>query len=196
MTSFKKVVLGIALSALVSAAHEAQAGDKYLGVELVLVPWGQIETGLAGDSEDMSPSVGFGVSLEWAVVKCLSLGGMMQFRFLRSDDYNGTFQELQLDPMVRLFFPGKILEPFAKFRIGGSFLWPPDRDASTMEFGAGWNWAAYGGLVIRIGKLGLFAELGYGQAYAPSRVVGPLVDKDIDIAMKTVETNLGAMIIF
>ena len=196
MTSFKKILFGVALSALVFAGHKAQAGDKYLGLELVFIPWGQIETGLAGDTEEMGPSAGFGVSLEWAVVDFLTLGGVMQFRFLRSDDYNGQFQELQLDPMVRLFFPGKILEPFAKFRIGGSFLWPPDRDASTLEFGAGWNWAAYGGLVIRLGKLGLFAELGYGQAYAPSRVVGPLMDEAIDIEIKTLETNLGVMIIF
>ncbi len=183
----RKIVPAIILCIGLGAAQQARA-EKYLDLYVVLIPTGEGDTSGTG-SDDLDFSYGAGVDMEWELTDFLLIGGSLQYRSIHVDISDDANHELHLDPTLRLLYPGETWHPYARLRIGASFMWPSN-DPVELDFGAGWNIDVMGGIAFRTSLMDFFLEMGFGRSTVESYLRGG-GDHPLTISYQSMLLNLG-----
>lgn len=132
-----------------------------------------LATGFGGDVDfrtrrvgwgdgDPDPTVGFGGSVDYAVLRYLALGGVTRFVFWREETWDSRSFAWNLSFLPRVRYPFGNAEVYVGVPFGFQLVTVPDewfRD--NVGTGVGWNvQLLFGGQYMFTRDFGLFAELG------------------------------------
>lgn len=140
---------------------------------------GELESSSRGDVAadypdlDLRTTLGFGGSVDFALLKYLSIGALTRLHFwgVSEDeiwiDQDERYPQLDLSGLLRVRYPFDAAEVYLSVPVGLSLGWMRDINITgvgTIDFATGVGWNAglmVGGQYIVTDTVGFFAEFGY-----------------------------------
>jgi hypothetical protein len=153
--------------------------EHYFGTYGVVIPWGVQKVAIERGADrfvgyiDYEVSGAFGGFYEKRVQSIVALGIQLEYLMLWKDGAKKTEKAyrdermglVNLGATIRLLYPGKWAEPYAKLVLGITFVSPPNapqNGETELGAGAGPNWELKLGTMITFPYIGIFIEAGFG----------------------------------
>lgn len=143
---------------------------------------------------DPDPTVGFGGSVDYAIVRYFALGGVTRFVFWREENWDNRAFGWNLSLLPRVRYPFGDAEVYLGVPFGLQVNAPPEDFRDDTSAGVGWNvQLLFGGQYMLTRQFGLFAEMG-ATWFKTRHDIDP-VDDYVRVRFRQFTLNLGVAIL-